>query len=42
VSSVFTRHLDEAPLTAQDAAAINRGNALALFPRLVTKSAVRA
>jgi aminocarboxymuconate-semialdehyde decarboxylase len=36
VSSVFTRHLDEAPLTARDTAAINRGNALPLFPRLAT------
>jgi aminocarboxymuconate-semialdehyde decarboxylase len=36
VSSIFTSHLDEAPLTPQDAAAINRGNALALFPRLAT------
>lgn len=38
VSSIFTRHLDEAPLTARDAAAINRGNALPLFPRLSTSS----
>jgi aminocarboxymuconate-semialdehyde decarboxylase len=36
VSSIFTNHLDEAPLTTRDAAAINRGNALALFPRLAT------
>jgi 6-methylsalicylate decarboxylase len=37
VSSVFTAHLDAAPLTTAQAAAINRGNTLALFPRLATK-----
>jgi aminocarboxymuconate-semialdehyde decarboxylase len=36
VSGAFTKHLDAAPLTTRDAAAINRGNALALFPRLAT------
>ena len=34
VSGWFASHLDDAALPADEAAAINRGNALALFPRL--------
>jgi aminocarboxymuconate-semialdehyde decarboxylase len=42
LSSVFATHLDDAPFTAEQSAAINRGNALALFPRLATRSCARA
>jgi hypothetical protein len=42
VSNVFAAHLDEAPFPTDQAAAINRGNALTVFPRLAIKSAVPA
>jgi aminocarboxymuconate-semialdehyde decarboxylase len=37
VSTVFTAHLDAASLSTEQAAAINRGNAVRLFPRLASK-----
>jgi aminocarboxymuconate-semialdehyde decarboxylase len=40
-TSLFARHLDEAPFTAEQSAAINRGNALALLPRLAARSCAR-
>jgi aminocarboxymuconate-semialdehyde decarboxylase len=38
VSSVFTAYLDAANLSPKQAAAINRDNAVTLFPRLATKA----